>query len=1038
MLPARRLGSAAASTARQGAGLARDRFLSLDEIVARLLHALGRGILWLAGKPPLIWLVRAGARLIAAFAWLGRSPRRLGLTAGLALAAGATLAQLDAVLKGLHLPGAGSFRLGDLADVGFHVPRVGRAELVVKTWNDYAAGAHREVAAIFLGLDSAVFAPAFTAILAIAAIRLRGRMRVHGGARAPDEPMERLLRIALLATPALLAADELENLASLLAVFWARPEWLVWSLWLSSTVKWLLLALIVLPSLAIGLWLAWMRRGRRGAELGAALVRLRVQLLLVLALAGVLLFLPAYVSSQSADAIRRWIPDGVDAAAAGLLTLWFSLLTLVSARRLLAPVPQPRREPPRLLLAGLTLIAVAVVLNKLEHAGQGLYVLGGGALAVALLSIPTRKLVPPPLPAIGYGARVLPALLAGVPLVALGLAVLRASVVEVAYLDHPWFWLLIWVGVGLQALGWALFALTRSLGPALDRHARLFLSASGAAAAALVLLVWVEPWRIAGVLGTIGVLVGFLAAATLVLYLLVAGAQRRRPPPVFSVLRLRQAPVLVLLVAWALLASAVDRKGGYYDVRRVETPAALAKEGFGVREAFGDWAGRQGDRPAVPMLLVAAPGGGIRAAYWTALVLDCVLEGLGETCPAPGGGPADAETGRRALFAASGVSGGSLGLVEYLAHTLRGEDSDWVDDRLGGDYLAPTLAWGLFADLPTAFVRRDGGTDRAEVLERAWERSWAGPGGREGELARGFFETWAERERRPVPLLLLNGTKVQDGCRFNSSVLDANVELPPDPTGGRPEQPRRLVEDCVALRLFEEEPGPGLATVDPSAQSDWALASTSDLVDYLCPEEDVRLSTAALMSARFPYVLPSGRLTKCGDPDGRSAVNLVDGGYFDTSAASPLVELWARLEPLVAAHNSDPANACVVPVFLQIDNGYADAPGPEPGPRPWESQAPLRALGAARNAREANARQAAALAFTGGLDPVQEVRAGDGSALRRFAHVYPRAHPGAQAPLGWTLSDAAADDLRDQLRSRENGLELAKVRSWFGDLTCVR
>ena len=53
----------------------------------------------------------------------------------------------------------------------------------------------------------------------------------------------------------------------------------------------------------------------------------------------------------------------------------------------------------------------------------------------------------------------------------------------------------------------------------------------------------------------------------------------------------------------------------------------------------------------------------------------------------------------------------------------------------------------------------------------------------------------------------------------------------------------------------------------------------------------------------------------------------------------------------------------------------------------------------------------------------------------RFAHIYPRAHPGSKAPLGWTLSGTARRDLRGQLRYNRG--EIAKVRRWFaGDLTC--
>ena len=192
------------------------------------------------------------------------------------------------------------------------------------------------------------------------------------------------------------------------------------------------------------------------------------------------------------------------------------------------------------------------------------------------------------------------------------------------------------------------------------------------------------------------------------------------------------------------------------------------------------------------------------------------------------------------------------------------------------------------------------------------------------------------------------------------------------------------------------------------------------------------------MSARFPYVLSSGRLTKCHDTSGLSAINLVDGGYFDTSAASPIVELSDRLRPLVDDHNRT-SGTCVVPVFLQIDNSYANEPGPRRRSRPWESSVPLQALGGSRNAREANARQAAALAFgNSSFGNVLNVSVA-GDAVDRVAHIYPRAHPGSKAPLGWTLSRASMADLRRQLDTPANAQEIEKVRQWFSPrLTCRR
>ena len=56
----------------------------------------------------------------------------------------------------------------------------------------------------------------------------------------------------------------------------------------------------------------------------------------------------------------------------------------------------------------------------------------------------------------------------------------------------------------------------------------------------------------------------------------------------------------------------------------------------------------------------------------------------------------------------------------------------------------------------------------------------------------------------------------------------------------------------------------------------------------------------------------------------------------------------------------------------------------------------------------------------------------------RYVRLVTRAHPGVQAPLGWTLSQASIDDLRDQLAIAENAAAFAEVRAWLdGEMVCL-
>ncbi|HEX9823979.1 MAG TPA: hypothetical protein VGB51_06250, partial [Actinomycetota bacterium] len=422
-------------------------------------------------------------------------------------------------------------------------------------------------------------------------------------------------------------------------------------------------------------------------------------------------------------------------------------------------------------------------------------------------------------------------------------------------------------------------------------------------------------------------------------------------------------------------------------------------------------------------------GGGIRAAFWTGLVLDCLFEApLDAPDLCARNAPREDESRSEAVIAASGVSGGSLGLVEYAAYLASRANGrppttgTWPEDRLGEDYLGATLAWGLFVEFPKTLLGTANGLDRAAVMECAWERSWASgacPKGerdeREGPLSLGLEELW---ERHPqVPLLLLNGTDVLHGCRFNASVLNAAATQP----GG----------SCLSLHGF-----------DPEGEDVEVFPATIDLADLLCSGgRDVRLSTAALLSARFSFVSPSGRMEECrAEGDAAAEVppvvsNVVDGGYLETSGASTALELWRGLAGDVTEYNRLSPDSCVVPFFVQIDNGYDVPEGPSGEARLSEIGAPAAAFVTSARAHAVVARAASALEFGRPLPDV-EVLSGARTLTDRWVRLRPLAHPGPRAPLGWALSETTMEDLRVQLAT-QNRAAVNRIRGWMtGDLRC--
>lgn len=607
----------------------------------------------------------------------------------------------------------------------------------------------------------------------------------------------------------------------------------------------------------------------------------------------------------------------------------------------------------------------------------------------------------------------------------------------------------------------------------------------------IYVLVW-ETISVGGVIdlargiGAIGVLLLFaillVVMGTAITYIGAATTPVRS----LRLFGIEHPPLFTLLFVWLLLASVIDG-GGYHDV-----PVTAAGAQFGYQpvdadepppararglaltpeDALDRWmaecAQPADGTTAVPLIFVAASGGGIRAAYWTAANLEALDAAIGDRFG----------EGCNPIFAASGASGGSLGLGVYVVDALA-SDGRSARSRLAEDYLSPTVGWFLFADLVRPFMLWDGDgqetVDRGEMLERAWSTPLdASPAARSLDDVGRCRETLGDdaapedasdtAERRSVslqsglretwclgaPLLILNGTEVGSGCRFIASVLDnGDPDTADDPTAGTCLRPR------------------------PADTSDSGpLGATIDLVDSLCVDQDITLATAALLSARFPFVSPSGRvpIRRCNE-DGTAGTGLdepayvVDGGYIDNSGAGSVVQLWSDISTTIDRHNApyvaagaveaaesddetgadgdaDQADQptrppCIVPFFVQLDNGY-DFNAASVSSRPLELIVPLQAAAASRGSREAEAKQIAAeifspSVFSGALTAVSGDRE-----IGRWFRVVPEAHPGIQAPLGWVLSDAAEADLDHEAAAQlgRGGALGDLVEILQADLTC--
>jgi hypothetical protein len=455
----------------------------------------------------------------------------------------------------------------------------------------------------------------------------------------------------------------------------------------------------------------------------------------------------------------------------------------------------------------------------------------------------------------------------------------------------------------------------------------------------------------------------------------------------------------------------------------------------------------------VPMLVVAAAGGGIRAAYWTATVLEQLESDLKDQ-----GGV------RPYLFAISGVSGGSVGATAFEAALIRRDEKHCVAGAPGcplatnflkKDFLAPAVASLVFIDAPSSFLPDLGQGDRGSALEESFEQA------SDGLLARPFLSfshfakdsvvNGAKESWRPI--LLLNATHEESGNRIITShvLIERNV----------------FIDSLDALHELGK---------------------------------DVRASTAAHNSARFTYVSPAGDL-------GYKKGSVIDGGYFENYGALSALEVAraARValknerpgvKLVVLMISSDPSlesshmlvrinevgdgRKCLVSVAEREKTLVAPAGNSDKHSKPPnyfsldpgeienalinEFLAPFRGL---ENVREAHGNFAAAeLAVevctqfhdapkfateaqalspqtqtAATLDDSKDVSIGETKAVEvkfdspYFAHLAMCnvGNPAPiQPPLGWVLSQATQESFSDILEACENGTELRHLETALG------
>jgi hypothetical protein len=368
------------------------------------------------------------------------------------------------------------------------------------------------------------------------------------------------------------------------------------------------------------------------------------------------------------------------------------------------------------------------------------------------------------------------------------------------------------------------------------------------------------------------------------------------------------------------------------------------------------------------LLIVASEGGGIRAAYWTAAVLEALT--------------ASQPLFARQLFALSGVSGGSLGVAAWLA-SQRGQwcaqtalpvvslsgKAPSASQALGQDFISPALAGLFYADLIQRFLLVPvSAFDRSHGIEQSWQRAFDYL---PGQLLSRPLASMYQGCQRPLPHLLLNATRVETGQRVVLSQLPAALF-------------KNSFDAMVAGSVARRQ-------------------SLTGLVHH---------------SARFPLVSPAGTVEIEGANSGAlTGFRLVDGGYFDNSGVETALDLILELKRLV------PPERPFHPLLLLVRNeasSLAAQDAKNDAPAAWfpETGSILSALLNARGSHAVTAR-AVALRELGDDDVIDlVVPAGTPAAVAPLGWALSAQVRQALSSAAGKVAECAGEQIKDRAANR--------------------
>ncbi|MET4157059.1 hypothetical protein [Agromyces sp. PvR057] len=500
--------------------------------------------------------------------------------------------------------------------------------------------------------------------------------------------------------------------------------------------------------------------------------------------------------------------------------------------------------------------------------------------------------------------------------------------------------------------------------------------------------------------------------------------QEYPPLPIFIRLHLRATPVLTLAITIPLIAMVVLASADVDDAQlhAVRTPTGLQVAPYEARASVAlQLEGRLTEiestactltvegRSVRPVVVVAAEGGGIRAAYWTARVFETLAERS----------PCLADS----VLVSSGVSGGSVGMAMTAALQQQADRAAEFEPAVCDDDQRPaqttrvqcllralaspeTIGVGLAgllvrdqivgqtgARLPSigmpASTDDFAATDRATLIEQSWI---------DDVPALGLHPNW--RTSTAIGLPVFNSTDARTKCK---------VLIGPLP-----------------LTSAVEDPADDAASDGGSTGAGWSCSEPGETPSALPVPNScfTHLDWAglAMLSARFPTVTPAARFEST-DGCGPNDLQLVDGGYAEGSALGTVADLAPLIVDRIGARNAERAEASttppLVPMLVYVKNSAGYDLAEDLAKLSAEPFVPL--VGNAAKGRQMTAQvllQRVGETFAQTPGARSEIDAVEGTFPGLSVTVAPQTVPTIVPPLGWALSSNSIESLEAALRGQ--------------------